>query len=578
MTTEIKINQDLIQSYVDLGWIIVPVGKTPEGKNKKPLTDWKKFNVIGDVIKPTAEEIWHDINQTFRGKVYGIGAITGTHSNLLVIDLDSYKEETNFDEIKKYLANLKTPISKTGGGGFHIYFQFSEEIKTQTNLIKGLDTRGQGGFVVLPPSLHDSGKFYEWIRSPLDTPVLPLPQELLKLLPKKREQNLDTHQTFQLFDFNQQVYKGDRDATMFKSARSIITMLPKHRWLNAGLPLYMSWAKIHIVDNDDNFVNNENLIKKFEHALTYEVETSPVSSSLTELVDNKDVIERLFNPDRFGIKTGYKEFDKKTGGVLSANLTLISAQTSIGKSLVFMNMLNNISKERQVAYLDLENGVSETLERIIRIRYGFDKNFFYNPQNKSKIKSLIDEGFENYHYYSTNSKIREPKILLEKIKELADKGVQVFVIDPLQKMEGGDDIKLSGHIVGQLSDISKQYNIAIMLCHHVRKSPNSGGKYINNVEDSKEHRFLDPDVEDIKGGSIIPDTAENVWLITRNLLGETLLEKSRMFLKVAKCRNNGEALGKYKFALDLNTLRLHEKEEQLSFYFKGSMYDHFMKG
>lgn len=577
MTTEIKINEQVIQSYVDLGWIIVPVGKTTEGKYKKPLTEWRKFNAIGEVIKPTAEQIWYDINQTFRGQVFGIGAITGTHSNLLVIDLDSYKEETNFDEIKKVLSSCVTPIAKTGGGGFHIYFQFNEEIKTQANLIKGLDTRGQGGFVVLPPSLHDSGNFYEWIRSPHDTSVATLPQELLSILPKKREQTSQSTQTFQLFDFTEKIYKGKRDDAMFRSARSIQKMLPKHRWLNAGLPLYISWAKEHIVDNEDGFVSEENLIKKFEHALTYGNE-NVVSSNLTDLIENEDVIERLFNPDRFGIKTGFKTFDEKTGGVLSSNLTLISAQTNIGKSLVFMNMLNNISKDRQVAYLDLENGISETLERIIRIRYALDKNFFHDPKNKPKIKDLINKGFENYHYYSTNSKIREPKILLDKIKELADKGVQVFVIDPLQKIDGGDDIKLAGRIVGELSDLSKQYNVAIMLCHHVKKSANSGGRYITDVNETKEHQFLDPTIEDIKGGSIIPDTAENVWLITRNLLGETLLEKSRMFLKIVKCRNNGEALGKYKFALDLNTLKLYEKEEQLSFYFKGSMYDSYMKG
>lgn len=577
MTTEIKINQDLIQSYVDLGWIVIPVGKTVEGKYKKPLAEWRKFNAIGDVIKPTTEEIWYDINHTFRGQVYGIGAVTGTHSNLLVIDLDSYKEETNFDEIKKVLSSCVTPVAKTGGGGFHIYFQFNEEIKTQANLIKGLDTRGQGGFVVLPPSLHDSGKFYEWVRSPHDTSVAPLPQDLLSILPKKRDQTNQSTQTFQLFDFTEKIFKGKRDDAMFRSARSIQKMLPKHRWLNAGLPLYIFWAKTQIVDNEDGFVNEENLTKKFQHALTYELNDPTISSNLSDLVENEDVIDKLFNPDRFGIKTGYKEFDFKTGGVLSSNLTLISAQTSIGKSLVFMNMLNNISRDRQVAYLDLENGISETLERIIRIRYALDKNFFYDPQNKSKIKDLINKGFENYHYYSTNSKIREPKVLMDKIKELADKGVQVFVIDPLQKMEGGDDLKLQGRIVGELSDLAKQYNIAVMLCHHVKKSPDAGGKYITNVDDAKEHKFLDPQIEDIKGGSIISDTAENVWLITRNLLGETLLEKSRMFLKVAKCRNNGEALGKYKFSLDLNTLKLYEREEQLSFYFKGSLYDPLRK-
>jgi archaellum biogenesis ATPase FlaH len=576
--TEIKIDQELIQQYVDLGWIIVPTGKDEDGKYKKPLKSWKQFNTLGDVIKPTAEEIWYDINQTFRGKVYGIGAITGTHSNLLILDLDDYKEETNFEQIKKIMSEVKTPIAKTGGGGYHIYFNFNENIKTQVNLIKGLDTRGQGGYVVLPPSLHHSGKYYEWVRSPLDTPLADLPQELLSILPKRRDNQIQPNQQFQLFDFTKKYFQGERDATMFSGARSIIKMLPKHRWLNAGLPLYLSWAKDHIVDNADGFVSEDNLIKKFNHALSYETSENPISSNLIDLVDNETLIENLFNKDRFGIKTGYTGFDFKTGGVLSSNLTLISAQTGIGKSLVFMNLLNNISQERKVAYLDLENGILETLERLIRIRYGLTKEFFHDTSNAPKIKSLIEQGFGNYNYLSTNSKIRKPEVLLAKVKELIQKGVQVFVIDPLQKMEGGNDLKLAGEIVGELSDLSKEHNIAIMLCHHVRKSPNSGGSYIKKVDDSKDIKFLDPELEDIKGGSIIPDTAENVWMISRNVRSTDMLERSKLVLKVVKCRTNGNALGDFGFFLDLNNLRIYDKQENLSFNLKGTMYDAYMKG
>ena len=47
MTTENQMTKEILQSYVDLGWIIIPVGKTPDGKYKKPLKEWRKFNAIG---------------------------------------------------------------------------------------------------------------------------------------------------------------------------------------------------------------------------------------------------------------------------------------------------------------------------------------------------------------------------------------------------------------------------------------------------------------------------------------------------------------------------------------------------
>ncbi|GAI63041.1 unnamed protein product, partial [marine sediment metagenome] len=52
---------------------------------------------------------------------------------------------------------------------------------------KGLDLRGDGGYVLLPPSKHPSGIRYEWILSPEEELADP-PGWLLSLITKKKEQ------------------------------------------------------------------------------------------------------------------------------------------------------------------------------------------------------------------------------------------------------------------------------------------------------------------------------------------------------------------------------------------------------
>jgi hypothetical protein len=100
-----------------------------------------------------------------------LGVPTGKKSGFVVldVDLDAGGPES--------LANLegasvpapKTARVRTGGGGIHIYFRYPSGagIRNSAGLLgSGLDVRGEGGYVVVPPSRTQGP--YEWVdRSPL---------------------------------------------------------------------------------------------------------------------------------------------------------------------------------------------------------------------------------------------------------------------------------------------------------------------------------------------------------------------------------------------------------------------------
>ena len=79
--------------------------------------------------------------------------------------------------------DLETVEQVTGGGGSQKLYRAPPGWVAPTNKTPiGVDIRGQGGFAVLAPSLHDSGKAYEWLegRSPDDMPVTAAPDWLLE--------------------------------------------------------------------------------------------------------------------------------------------------------------------------------------------------------------------------------------------------------------------------------------------------------------------------------------------------------------------------------------------------------------
>jgi hypothetical protein len=105
-----------------------------------------------------------------------IGVATGATSGIVVIDLDA---RHGGDEAWRTLTGDRTPIEApvvTTGAGWHLWFahQGSPVSNSVGRLGAGIDVRGDGGYVIVPPSLHHSGRRYRWRRPPREQlPVLP---------------------------------------------------------------------------------------------------------------------------------------------------------------------------------------------------------------------------------------------------------------------------------------------------------------------------------------------------------------------------------------------------------------------
>lgn len=73
-----------------------------------------------------------------------------------------------------------TPRVLTGGGGSHIYFRHPGKISIPNSVSKiapGIDVRGDGGYVIAPPSVHPNGNRYLWeVSASIDeTPLAEVP-------------------------------------------------------------------------------------------------------------------------------------------------------------------------------------------------------------------------------------------------------------------------------------------------------------------------------------------------------------------------------------------------------------------
>ena len=113
----------------------------------------------------------------------GIAGATGAPSGRVVLDVDAYRpgaDEALSDLEAKHGALPRTAEAITGGGGRHLVFRSNGHRLPSVNgkLGPGLDFKADGGYVVLPPSLHPNGRPYSWnlAAHPSEVPEAPLPE------------------------------------------------------------------------------------------------------------------------------------------------------------------------------------------------------------------------------------------------------------------------------------------------------------------------------------------------------------------------------------------------------------------
>ena len=131
------------------GWAVFPV------KGKIPLTP-------NGVLDATTDE---ESLANWPSAATGIGLATGTPSGVWVVDIDSDDAMRSFQAMQKENGDLIRTVASKTGKGYHVFFRMpaSGDIRNSASKIAdGLDVRGTGGYVVLPPSKHPNGGEYEW--------------------------------------------------------------------------------------------------------------------------------------------------------------------------------------------------------------------------------------------------------------------------------------------------------------------------------------------------------------------------------------------------------------------------------
>jgi archaellum biogenesis ATPase FlaH len=324
----------------------------PVGKDKRPLISWKEFQE-----RYASEE---EIDEWFRKFPDAqIGIVTGKISNLTVVDIEKGGDASFLPQ--------DTFIVKTGGGGWHYYYKFAEGIQNKARIRELVDIRGEGGYVVAPPSETEKGPYtVVQIRPPMDFPRhLFQDQKPSYQPPSPSPEHSQTKEEIEEYPGYGQ---GQRNEQMARYIGHVLRRVHPAEWDTKGRAIvekanlkntpplnpreldttFQSIRAREFKSSQDRF-----WYKKYHEDWKGEEEQEPVNPEDERILKIAEVAElQKINIDDV-YPFGMEYFDAPLmGGALPGDLIIIAGPTGNGKTLFSQDLVYSLTKsEKKVSSL-----------------------------------------------------------------------------------------------------------------------------------------------------------------------------------------------------------------------------------
>lgn len=448
--------------YIKSGLSIIPVGK-----NKKPLIDWKEYQDRKASLKEFKKWLQEYPNLQ-------IGIVTGRISGIIVVDIEAGGDIS-------WLP--KTAVARTGGGGYHFYYSYVNGVKNSTRIKHLTDIRGDGGYVIAPPSSSDKGE-YKW-----DVKMKPVP------FPKNLFQKPEIT-TYTKVESDYSGYStGQRNNEMARYIGHLLAKIHPSEWRNIGLKMATDANTKNNPPLSESellsiFYSIENIERRNNADRWYRKNEEDVPTNIWKEADNnvmlmKDIASKAEYQQGDKYELGISVFDNAIGGgVEDGDLVVISGLSGFGKTLFSQTLAVNLA------------------EQGLPVLFFSYEVLIHHLWNKFKAMGIREDLIIYSVERHTTGNVGW---IEEKIKEAKERFMtKIIVIDHLGFLvpkSNLSDISKNysayvGQIVRDLKTVAKNEEVVIILPVHLRKTN-------------------EPDINDLKDSSSISQESDLVFILNR---------------------------------------------------------------
>lgn len=336
-----------------------------------------------------------------------IGIATGQISGgICVIDMDIDEESgkngirTLKDWQDRYGVIPPSATVRTGRGGLHYYFRAQKEVRNRVNLLGGVDIRGDGGYVVAPPSVHSNGNKYEWAVPIEERGIVDIDNNIEYLLFHEDSLSKPSYIAPDI------IPQGERNGSMFKFACMLQAKgVSDAAIYSAAMDENMAKCKPPLTEKEINLIVKS--VFRYEKGKPIYVSNDGKSASQGERepvfsVDKKGLIRKTWDNMREAI-----EYDPELYGKIRYN--------ELANSIF---VYGELPWEKKETYRAWKNSDDASLKSYLEKRYGFNStekimDALTIVSDKYKFNPIVDELMQIHAELGDGSKGAIRKLLPE---------------------------------------------------------------------------------------------------------------------------------------------------------------------
>lgn len=440
--------------YAEHGLAVFPL----EAQGKKPATEHGLKDASAD---PAV------VREMFSKRPFSnIGMACGAQSGGIIvvdIDIDDEQGKDGSMSLRKWEHEHgeipDTATTKTGRGGSHYLYRSTGKTRSRIACQEGIDIRADGGYIVLPPSIHPNGEQYEWDYDLDDFGIVEANQSVIDLMNEGIEPGAE-------FKVPEKIPEGERNGTLYKLACSMQARGNGDDAIMAAVEAENRARCSPPLEDDEIRQIVNSALTKPKGTAPYKGEEPDKEAAPLETYTFTDIMGMDLRPPEFLID-----------GILPKGVCLLGAPPKSGKSWMALDIAIQVSsggtflgsrcKRSGVLYLSLEDSWYRLKERTQKLQHGepVSDNLYFGIMADKIAPGDKDDGL-----------CRQLEIELEKHPD-----IELVIIDTLQLVtpskQRGDDAYASTYtMLNTIRPFWQDRGIGFLLIHHTRK------KTINDID------------------------------------------------------------------------------------------------